>query len=68
MTRGVGGHSPANITKHLKGIDFPAHLDDLVKQAKKNHADQEVIEEIKNLPDQEYHSVADIMKGYGQKH
>jgi hypothetical protein len=68
MARGVGGHSPSNVTKYLKGIDFPAHVDDLVKQAKKNDADQEVIDELKNLPDEEYHSVAEIMKGYGQKH
>ena len=24
MTRGLGGHSPANVSHHLKGIDFPA--------------------------------------------
>ena len=24
MTRGLGGHSPANVTHHLKGIHFPA--------------------------------------------
>ena len=68
MTRGVGGHSPANVSKHLKGIDFPAHRQDLIRQAEKNHADAEVIDELKNLPDEEYGSMADVMKGYGKLH
>lgn len=68
MARGVGGHSPSNVAQYLKGIDFPAHLQDMIQQAQKNHADKEVIEELKNMPDQEYGSMADVMKGYGQKH
>lgn len=68
MTRGVGGHSPSNVVKYLKGIDFPADVNGLIKQAQKNHADKEVIDELKNMPDEEYGSMADVMKGYGQKH
>jgi hypothetical protein len=54
--------------KYLKGIDFPAHLQDLVKHARKNHADKEVIEDLKSMPDEEYGSMADVMKGFGRKH
>ncbi len=68
MTRGVGGHSPANVTTHLKGVHFPAKKQDLVKLAKKNGADKEVLDEIERMPDQEYASVAEIMKAYGQNH
>lgn len=68
MPRGVGGHSPSNVAKYLKGIDFPAHREDLVKHAKKNDADEEVIDELKKMPDEEYGSMADVFKGYGQKH
>ena len=66
MTRGMGGHSPANITHHLKGIDFPAGRDDLVKHAQKNDADEEILDVIRQMPDQKYGSMADVMKGVGE--
>jgi hypothetical protein len=68
MARGMGGHSPSNIAHHLKGIDFPASKDDLIQQAKKNGADSEVLESIKNMPDDEYTDMAGIMQGYGDSH
>ncbi len=68
MARGVGGHSPANITHHLKGIDFPARRQDLERHAKKNGAGDDVLELIRAMPDQEYKNMADVMKGYGQEH
>lgn len=66
MTRGVGGESPANITHHLKGIDFPAKRSDLEKHAKDQGAEEDVLEVIRNMPDQEYGSMADVMKGVGK--
>jgi Protein of unknown function (DUF2795) len=66
MTRGVGGRSPANITHHLKGIDFPASRKDLERHAKKNDADEEILEVIRQMPDEEYGSMADVMKGVGK--
>jgi len=68
MPRGVGGHSPANVTKYLSGINFPAKKSDLISHAKKNKADKSVMDELKNFPDQEYSSMADVMKGYGKEH
>jgi Protein of unknown function (DUF2795) len=68
MARGVGGHSPANITHHLKGIDFPASKQDLERHARKNGADQEVVDSIKAMPDQSYENMADVMKSYGKEH
>lgn len=38
MTRGLGEESPANVSFHLKGIDFPAQRADLVEQAKERRA------------------------------
>ncbi|ACB96557.1 DUF2795 domain-containing protein [Beijerinckia indica] len=66
MTRGVGGHSPANITQHLKGIDFPAKKDDLIQRAKNNNAGQDVLEVIESLPEVDYGNMADVMKAYGE--
>lgn len=66
MTRGMGGHSPANIAHHLSGIDFPASKQDLLKHAKEQSADQEVLDVLNQMPDQKYGSMADVMKGVGK--
>lgn len=66
MTQGMGGHSPSNILHHLKGIDFPAHKDDLVHKAEENDAGQDILDVIRHLPDMEYHSMADVLKGVGK--
>jgi hypothetical protein len=68
MTRGVGGGSPANVAKFLKGIGFPAKKKDLISHAKKNHAEDQVLQELKNMPEQEYNTMADVMKGFGKEH
>lgn len=65
MTRGVGGQSPANVTHHLKGMDFPASRSYIERQAKENGADEDVMDIIRKLPDQEYDSMADVTKGVG---
>ncbi|HEV7436560.1 MAG TPA: DUF2795 domain-containing protein [Pseudorhizobium sp.] len=61
-----GGHSPANVTKHLSGIDFPAGKNDLIKHAEKGDSDGDAIEMIKKMPDRTYESMADVMKGFGE--
>jgi hypothetical protein len=63
-----GGHSPANVTKHLKGINFPAKKNDLVKHAKKEGADKQVLDELQGFEDREYGSMADVMKAFGKEH
>ncbi|NIC06835.1 DUF2795 domain-containing protein [Billgrantia bachuensis] len=66
MTRGLGGQSPANVTHHLSGIDFPASRADLERHAKDNGAGDDVLDVIRNMPDQEYGSMADVTKGVGE--
>jgi len=66
MTRGLGGHSPANITHHLKGIHFPAKKRDVVQQAKKNGAEGDIMQVLDGMPDQEFASIADVMKAVGE--
>jgi len=65
---GVGGHSVANVTHALRGMDFPAHKKDLIQQAKQNHAPQDAIKEIEQMDDREFGSMADVMKDYGKHH
>ncbi len=66
MTRGLGGHSPANVTHHLKGIHFPAQKRDLVQQAKANHATREVMAVVAAMLGREFASIADVMKASGK--
>jgi hypothetical protein len=68
MTRGVGGESPANVQKHLKGADYPAGKNDLVKLARQNGAPKEVLDVLEQMPEQEYGGPQDVMKAYGQVH
>lgn len=62
-THGTGASS-TNVTKHLKGIDFPASKQDLLKQAQQLHAEKVVIDEIQKMPEREYNSMADVMKNF----
>ena len=66
MTRGVGGRSPANIARSLKGIHFPVGKRDLVEHAKMNGAPSEVTRAIEAMPEQRYETMADVMKGFKQ--
>lgn len=63
-----GGQSPANVSKNLKGINFPASKQDLIKHAQHEHADKEVISQLQNFEEREYGSMADVMKSYGKEH
>ena len=61
-------HSPISVTGYLKGIHFPASRDDLVAQAKKNHAGKDVLEQIAALPEGDFKTVADVTKAFGHSH
>lgn len=63
MARGVGGRSPANIMDHLKGIDFPARKNELVKHARETEGPgtDGVVNALEKLPDRRYNSPADVM-------
>lgn len=61
-----GGQSPANVTKSLKGIDFPASKQDLLKHAQQLKADKVVIDEIQAMDEREFNSMADVMNAFGR--
>ena len=62
------GGSVANVTHSLKGIGFPASKADLLDRAKKNHAERAVLDLLGEMPDQDYRTMADVMKGFGKAH
>jgi hypothetical protein len=58
--------SPAAVERYLKGINFPASKQDLIKHAKQNNAPEDVIHVLNQFEDKEYHSVIDISKEVGR--
>lgn len=55
----------ANVTKFLAGIDLPARGDALAKHAQSNGAPDEVVDELKRIPNHEYRTMPEIMKAVG---
>lgn len=68
MTRGIGGDSPANVQKYLRDVDYPASKQDLLDQARRNSAPQDVLDTIERLPEDRFGGPQEVMKGYGQIH
>jgi hypothetical protein len=66
MTIGMGGHSPSNILHHLKGVEFPASKGALEAQARRNEAEPDILDILRQLPETEYQSMADVLKGVGK--
>ncbi|RCV86976.1 DUF2795 domain-containing protein [Vreelandella rituensis] len=58
--------SAAGIAKALKGTDFPCSKDDLIKQAKANHAEHDVVEVLNDFPSRQYETMADVQKAVGE--
>jgi len=55
------GISPESVYNFLEGMRYPAKKDDLIKQAKKNNADKNILDALKTLPDKEYKSQDDVI-------
>lgn len=66
MARGVGGHSPSNIARFLRGIDFPADRQEILDQARSNGAPGEVLDVLEHIPERDYGNMAELMKGVGE--
>lgn len=56
--------SPAEVEKFLKGVDFPAKKDDLVKHVKQES--QEVLEVLQKLPNETFNKSTDVAKAVGE--
>ena len=58
--------NPVEVEKSLKGIDFPAKKEDLIKHARQHGADQQVLETLKELPEEEFRTPIDVTKAIGE--
>jgi Protein of unknown function (DUF2795) len=52
--------NPAQVEKHLKGVNYPVNKAELVKHMERNGADESVREAISSLPNQSYDSPAAV--------
>lgn len=56
-----------DIEKHLKGVDYPARKEDLLQAAQSNDAPDNVLTEVRNLPQRLYDGPSDVMKAHTDK-
>ncbi|MBW7849826.1 MAG: DUF2795 domain-containing protein [Rhodospirillales bacterium] len=54
-----------DIAQSLAGIDFPANRSKIIEYAKKNNANQNLLDALQKMPDEQYTSMADVFKGVG---
>ncbi len=54
--------NPIQLQKALEGMDYPASKEDLVKHAEGKGADEEVLSFLRNLPERNYETPADVNK------
>ncbi len=57
--------NPVQVQKFLGGIDYPASKQDLLKTAKNQGADENVMNTLKKLPDRKYDGPTDVTKAIG---
>ncbi len=58
--------NPIQVEKFLKGVDYPASKDDLVKKAEQNGADQEIRLTLQQLKENKFDTPADVSKAIGE--
>lgn len=59
--------SIASVQEALKDTEYPAEKRDLVLHAKKHHASEDVLEDIKSIPDKIYTSAGKVGKALENK-
>ena len=60
--------NPTDVQQHLKGADYPATKEDLASTAESNNAPNDLVEQLRNLPDQQFsvpHEVMSVLYGEG---
>jgi hypothetical protein len=62
----IAHRAPTMITSFLKGIKFPATVDDLLAQAKHNGAPDAVLNNIGKLPKGNYLQMIDVTHNFGR--
>ena len=62
--RGREGQSPSHTAEYLAGIGLPAQKEDIIAHAEQHGAGDEVLDVLQELPNNEYKTMADLMRVY----
>jgi hypothetical protein len=57
--------NPIQLQKFLKGVDYPASKQGLLKHIEQQGADEDVRATLEQLPDQQFQTPADVSKAVG---
>ena len=60
------GDIPPPTCNYLRDVEYPASKDDLLAQARRNSAPQEILNTIERLPEDQFGGPQEVMKGYGE--
>ncbi|MGF6504397.1 DUF2795 domain-containing protein [Paraburkholderia sp. 32] len=60
--RHPGQPNPADVEKALSGVDYPTTREKLAAQARKNHANTDIVDLVDRLPDHNFDSPAAVAK------
>jgi hypothetical protein len=58
--------NPIQIQKYLKGVDYPASKRDLLMNAEREGADEDIRATLEQLSDEEYESPAEVSEALGK--
>ncbi|CAL8480691.1 DUF2795 domain-containing protein [Caballeronia sp. S22] len=56
-----------DMQKALKGVDYPADKETIVKTAREHGASKDVMSALEALPDQQFQTPAEVSKAVGQE-
>lgn len=54
--------NPIELQKHLKGVDYPASKEDLVRAAESNGAPQEIVDALRSAPQDSFDGPSGVQK------
>jgi Protein of unknown function (DUF2795) len=57
--------NPIQLQKHLKGVDYPASKEELIKHAQQQGADENAMSVLQQLPEQDYQTPTDVSQAVG---
>jgi hypothetical protein len=56
--------NPIQIQKYLKGVDYPASKEALIRNARKMGADDSICASLEQLPDEDFQTPADVSEAF----
>jgi len=59
------GQAPNLLSKYLKGLNFPAEKENVVKQAESNQADNNILGALRKLPPGVYRNLGEVAQKAG---